>query len=252
MRLDLYLVENGFYESRSKAKDAIEASCVSVDGKIITKSSFDVTNQSVEIIKNNNPYVSRGGLKLEAAIKEFRLDFKDKVIVDIGASTGGFTDCALTFDASKVYAVDVGTNQLAEKLLNDERVISLEQTNIVDIPYFPEKIDYFVMDVSFVSIEYLLKDIEKFIDHNNALICLIKPQFEVGKVYMKNGIVKDRTVHIKVLENVNNALSQYNLGIDKLIPSPILGGSGNKEFLALIKRNVKTRVNFIEVCSKEK
>lgn len=252
MRLDLYLVENGFYESRNKAKDAIEASCVALDGKIITKSSFDVTNQVVEIVKNNNPYVSRGGLKLEAAIKEFRLDFKDKVIVDIGASTGGFTDCALAFNAAKVYAVDVGTNQLSEKLLNDERVISLEQTNIVDIPYFPEKIDYFVMDVSFVSIEYLLKDIEKFIDNDNALICLIKPQFEVGKIYMKNGIVKDRTVHIKVLENVNNALLEYNLGIDKLIPSPILGGSGNKEFLALIKRNVKTRINFIEVCNKEK
>lgn len=252
MRLDLYLVENGFYESRNKAKDAIEASCVALDGKIITKSSFDVTNQVVEIVKNNNPYVSRGGLKLEAAIKEFRLDFKDKVIVDIGASTGGFTDCALAFNAAKVYAVDVGTNQLSEKLLNDERVISLEQTNIVDIPYFPEKIDYFVMDVSFVSIEYLLKDIEKFIDDDNALICLIKPQFEVGKVYMKNGIVKDRTVHIKVLENVNNALSEYNLGIDKLIPSPILGGSGNKEFLALIKRNAKTKINFIEVCNKEK
>lgn len=252
MRLDLYLVENGFYESRNKAKDAIEASCVAIDGKIITKSSFDVTNQAVEIVKNNNPYVSRGGLKLEAAIKEFRLDFKNKVIVDIGASTGGFTDCALAFNAAKVYAVDVGTNQLAEKLLNDERVISLEQTNIVDIPYFPERIDYFVMDVSFVSIEYLLHDIEKFIDNDNALICLIKPQFEVGKVYMKNGIVKDRTVHIKVLENVNKALSEYNLGIDKLIPSPILGGSGNKEFLALIKRNVKTRINFIEVCNKEK
>ena len=252
MRLDLYLVENGFYESRNKAKDAIEASCVAIDGKIITKSSFDVTNQVVEIVKNNNPYVSRGGLKLEAAIKEFRLDFHNKVIVDIGASTGGFTDCALAFNAAKVYAVDVGTNQLAEKLLNDERVISLEQTNIVDIPYFPERIDYFVMDVSFVSIEYLLKDIEKFIDNDNALICLIKPQFEVGKVYMKNGIVKDRTVHIRVLENINKALSEYNLGIDKLIPSPILGGSGNKEFLALIKRNVKTRINFIEVCNKEK
>ena len=107
------------------------------------------------------------------------------------------------------------------------------------------------MDVSFVSIEHLLPGINNFIDNNNALICLIKPQFEVGKKYMKNGIVKDRTVHINVIENIVKVLSEYNLGIAKLIPSPILGGSGNKEFLALIKRNVKNKVNIVEVCSKE-
>ena len=190
-------------------------------------------------------------MKLEKAIKEFRLDFSNKVIVDIGASTGGFTDCALQFNASKVYSIDVGTNQLAEKLLEDPRVISLEQTNIKDIPYFPEVIDYFVMDVSFVSIKHLLGVISKFLDDNNALVCLIKPQFEVGKVYMKNGVVKDRTTHIKVLESINEELKKYNLGIEKLIPSPILGGSGNKEFLALIKKNIISRINFIEVCSKE-
>lgn len=252
MRLDLYLVENNYFTSRTKAKEAIEANVVMVNGKVIKKGSFDVTSfDTVSITGMTNPYVSRGGLKLEAAIKAFYLDFKDKTIVDIGASTGGFTDCSLQFGASKVYAIDVGTNQLAEKLLFDSRVVSLEQTNIADIPYFPENIDYFVMDVSFVSIEHLLPAISKFITSNNALICLIKPQFEVGKMYLKNGIVKDRSMHIKVLENVNKELELYNLGIEKLIPSPILGGSGNKEFLALIRKNVKTRVNFIEVCSKE-
>ena len=252
MRLDLYLVEKGYFKSRSKAKVAIEANNVSINGNIANKSSLEVNDSDIiEIIGESNPYVSRGGLKLEAAIKEFYLDFNNKVIVDIGASTGGFTDCALKHGAKKVYAIDVGTNQLASELLDDSRVISLEQTNILDIEFFPEPIDYYVMDVSFVSIEHLLPGINNFIDDNNALICLIKPQFEVGKKYMKNGIVKDRTVHINVIENIVKALAEYSLGFAKLIPSPILGGSGNKEFLALIKRNVKNKVNIVEVCSKE-
>lgn len=252
MRLDLYLVEKGYFKSRSKAKVAIEANNVCINGNIANKSSLEVSDSDViEIIGESNPYVSRGGLKLSAAIKEFYLDFNNKVIVDIGASTGGFTDCALKHGAKKVYAIDVGTNQLAPELLDDSRIISLEQTNILDIEFFPEPIDYYVMDVSFVSIEHLLPGINNFIDDNNALICLIKPQFEVGKKYMKNGIVKDRTVHINVIENIVKALAEYSLGIAKLIPSPILGGSGNKEFLALIKRNVKNKVNIVEVCSKE-
>ena len=252
MRLDLYLVEKGYFKSRSKAKTAIDGNVVMINGNIVNKSSFEVDNSdNIEIVADINPYVSRGGLKLEAAIKEFYLDFCNKVIVDIGASTGGFTDCSLKHGAKKVYAIDVGTNQLAEELLNNSKVISLEQTNILDVEFFPEKIDYFVMDVSFVSIEHLLPGINKFITDDNSLVCLIKPQFEVGKQYMKNGIVKDRTVHIRVIENVLKELEKYNLGIAKLIPSPILGGSGNKEFLALIKRNIKNNINIVEVCSKE-
>ena len=247
MRFDQYLVEKGFFESRNKAKTAIEEGSVSVNGKVILKSSFDVSDtDTITVTREVCPFVSRGGYKLLAAIKSFYLDFNGKVIVDIGASTGGFTDCALQNGASKVYSIDVGTNQLAEKLLEDPRVISLEQTNIKDIPYFPEDIDYFVMDVSFVSIEYLMEDIERFITDKNKLICLIKPQFEVGKTYMKNGIVKDRTVHIRVIENIIEDLAKYGLGISKLIKSPILGGSGNKEFLALIERNVKTKINVVE------
>lgn len=247
MRLDLFLVEKNYFPSRTKAKDALESNLVYVNNKLETKGSVNVTEDDIiEIRGNVNPYVSRGGLKLQAAIKEFRLDFTDKVIVDIGASTGGFTDCALQHKAKKVYAVDTGTNQLHTKLLEDNRVISLEQTNILDIPYFPDKIDYLVMDVSFVSIGHLLGGITRFLTDDNALICLIKPQFEVGKVYMKNGVVKDRSVHIKVLQKVNDELMNYNLGIEKLIPSPILGGSGNREFLALIRKGVTTRINFIE------
>ncbi|WP_162849749.1 TlyA family RNA methyltransferase [Anaeroplasma bactoclasticum] len=247
MRLDQYLVEKGFFESRNKAKAAIDDGHISINDKIITKSSYDVLDSdTIKIVGDICPFVSRGGYKLLAAIQSFYLDFNGKTIVDIGASTGGFTDCALQNGAAKVYSIDVGTNQLAEKLRNDSRVISLEQTNIQDIPYFPEKIDYFVMDVSFVSIEYLMKDIHKFITDDNKLVCLIKPQFEVGKVHMKNGIVKERTIHINVIENIMKDLEQYGLGISKLIPSPILGGSGNKEFLCLIERNIKTKINVVE------
>ncbi len=249
MRLDLYLVEKGYFNSRNKAKNAIDNNAVAVNGKVISKSSFDVSEyDKVEVVGEVCPYVSRGGYKLEAAIKQFYLDFKGKTIVDIGASTGGFTDCALQFGAKRVYSIDVGTNQLDESLLENPNVVSLEQTNILDIEYFPEIIDYFVMDVSFVSITHLLPGISKFIDDENALVCLIKPQFEVGKKYMKNGIVKDRTVHISVIEKIEAELKLYGLGISKLIPSPILGGSGNKEFLALIKKNVKNKINIVEVC----
>lgn len=252
MRLDLYLIENGFFTSRTKAKNSIDAGLVLVNGKAINKASYEVVDtDKIEIQGEIHPYVSRGGVKLEYAIKNFHIDFNGKTIVDIGASTGGFTDCALQLGAEKVYAIDVGTDQLDAKLLNDPRVVSLQQTNIKDIPYFPEKIDYFVMDVSFVSIEHLLPTISRFIDDNNALICLIKPQFEVGKTHLKNGIVKDRSTHIRIIQQVISALKEYSLDIEKLVPSPILGGSGNKEFLALIKRNVQTKINVIEVCSKE-
>ena len=252
MRLDLYLVENNFFKTRNKAKQAIDDKAIYVDDKLITKASFDVLPDSkVEIRGDICPFVSRGGYKLFGAIKAFNLDFKDKVIVDIGSSTGGFTDCSLQNGAKRVYAIDVGTNQLDEKLRNDSRVISMENTNILDVVSFDSEIDYLVMDVSFVSIEYLLPGINKLINDNNSLVCLIKPQFELGKAYIKNGIVKDRNLHIKVLKQVNEALEIYNLGIKKLIPSPILGGSGNKEFLALIERNVKSNINFIDVCSKE-
>ena len=252
MRLDLYLVENGFFESRSKAKAAIEAGNIMINDKIINKSSYDITDtDNVKLTGSINPYVSRGGLKLEAAIKSFLIDMNDKTVLDIGASTGGFTDCALQHGARRVYAVDVGTNQLADKLLYDERVVSLEQTNIIDIDFFPEPIDLIVMDVSFVSIGYMLPNIIKHITKDNALVCLIKPQFEVGKVHLKNGIVKERTVHIHVLENVINECKKYNLGITKLITSPILGGSGNKEFLAYIKLGSETKVNILELFNKE-
>lgn len=249
MRLDLYLLENNYFDSRTKARNAIESEAVMVNGKIAKKASLEVDSDiEIKIIKDTNPYVSRGGLKLEAAIKEFHLDFKDKTILDIGSSTGGFTDCSLKFGAKLVYAVDVGTNQLDKSLRNRDDVILFEQTNILDVAGFDVDFDYIVMDVSFVSINRILPAINRFLSDNTTFVCLIKPQFEVGKVYLKNGIVKDRTTHISILNKIASELEEYNLGIVKLINSPILGGSGNKEFLACIKKNTATKVNILEVC----
>lgn len=242
MRLDLFLVEKGYFKTRSKAKLALDEGQVLVNGKK-EKASYDASLLDIIELINVNPYVSRGGLKLEGAINSFRLDFNDKVILDIGASTGGFTDCSLKHGARLVYAVDVGTNQLDESLRNNPKVISYEQTNIKNIKKLDNEIDYLVMDVSFVSIEHLLPSIDHLITDNNALITLIKPQFELGHMNMKNGIVKDKKLHMKVLNNVFEELKLYNLGIYKLIESPILGGSGNKEFLALIKRGINLNIN---------
>ncbi len=248
MRLDQYLVLNGYFESRNKAKTEIEASHILIDGKIINKSSYDIDGiHKVELI-NVCPYVSRGGFKLEGAINAFKLDFKDKIVLDIGSSTGGFTDCAIKNGAKLVYAVDVGSNQLHESLKNNEKIISMENTNILDLDInsLDKKPDILVMDVSFVSIEYLLPGINNFIFDNTLFVCLIKPQFEIGNVKIKNGIVKDRKDHIRIIENVRLELNKYNLDIFKLKPSPILGGSGNKEFLALIKRGINPDLNIIK------
>lgn len=244
MRLDLYLFENNYFESRNKAKSEIELGHIEVNGKVINKPSYDVSDiDTIKISEDVLPYVSRGGLKLLGAINAFNLDFNNKVVLDIGASTGGFTDCSLKHGAALVYAVDVGSNQLHESLKNNPKVISYENTNIKDIniPYS----DIILMDVSFVSIEYLLPYIEKLITNDNYFICLIKPQFEVGKIKIKGGIVKDRNQYLKILNNINLELKKYNLGISKIMLSPILGGSGNKEFIVEIKRGIETKINFI-------
>lgn len=249
MRLDQYLVIKHYYSTRTKAQDAIKASAVSVDGTIITKSNFDVSDTcTITILKDVHPFVSRGGIKLDHAIKSFQLDFKNKIILDIGASTGGFTDCSLEHGAKLVYAIDVGTNQLDDRLKQKREIVLMEQTNILDLYELPTQVDFIVMDVSFVSIEKMLPAIDRFLTLENAFVCLIKPQFEVGKKYFKNGVIKDKSIHLKVLRQVADVLASYQMGIAKLIPSPILGGSGNKEFLALIKRNVVSQINLLEVC----
>lgn len=248
MRLDQFLFEKGYFETRNKAKAAITEGHVLVNSKPILKPSFEILGDEAIELQDVCPYVSRGGYKLEGAIKAFNLDFKDKVVLDIGASTGGFTDCAIQNGARLVYSVDVGTNQLHESLKNNNKIISMENTNILDLE--PNTLDpkpnIIVMDVSFVSIEYLMPGISKFILDDTIFVCLIKPQFEVGNIKMKNGIVKDKNIHIKVINNVRLDLNKYNLDIFKLITSPIKGSSGNKEFLALIKKGYNNDLNIIK------
>lgn len=252
MRIDTYLVANGFFDSRTKAQRAIQEGVVSINDKIQTKASFEVDGtEKIEIIAEVLPYVSQGGLKLEGAIKRFNLDFKDKVVLDIGASTGGFTDCSLQHGAKLVYAVDVGTNQLAPKLKTDKRVVSLENTNINLLPKLGDKIDIITMDVSFVSILKLLDALVYYLKEADYLVLLIKPQFEVGKIKLKNGVVKDKKLYFEVLERICNAFNAKGYFINKLIYSPIKGGSGNREFLALVSKKNSQNLNLLSIINND-
>ena len=247
MRLDQYLTTKGYFKSRSRAQNEIKQGHVLVNGKQ-EKSSFDVTDLDKIEITNVIPYVSRGGLKLEKAIKVFNLSFKDKVVLDIGASTGGFTDCALQHGAKRVYAVDVGSNQLDETLRNNPKVVSLENTNILDTD-IKEKIDYLVMDVSFVSILNLVSAIKKYLNDTNQLICLIKPEFESAGLN-KKGVIRDKSLHKQILNNVYEALAKECLFINKLDYSPIKGGSGNIEFISVIETKYKSNIDINLVVNK--
>lgn len=236
MRLDVFLVQNNYYSSREKASDAIKKGIVLVDGKIILKPSFDITDEKIAITEELLPYVSWGGMKLKRAIDYFQLDFKDKVILDIGSSTGGFTDCALQHGARLVYAVDVGSNQLADKLRYDLKVKVYEQTNITDF-MVDERFDYLVMDVSFVSITKIIPTLLRYLDDNNYLVCLFKPQFEVGKIKMKNGVIKDPKVHKEVVNMLINFIHSIGLFVNDLTYSTQKGKMGNIEYLALVSKN---------------
>lgn len=244
MRLDVYLTEQGYFKTRSRAQNEIKEGHVLVNSKK-EKASYQVEENDLITLTNVIPYVSRGGLKLEKAIKCFNLDFKDKTVLDIGASTGGFTDCALKSGAKKVYAVDVGSDQLDESLKKDLRVISLENTNILDTD-IKDNIDYLVMDVSFVSILHLVDAIKKYLNDTNKLICLIKPEFE-SKELNKKGVIKDKQAHIQILNNVYRALAENGLFINELDYSPIKGGSGNIEFISVIETKYKSNIDINKV-----
>lgn len=231
MRIDQYLVEKGFFQTRSKAALAIKANAISVNGRIVTKNGFEVELfDDIKIIKETQRYVSRGGYKLEEAIKTFALDFNDAVVLDIGASTGGFTDCALQHGSKKVYSVDTGSNQLVLELCSNTKVINMEKTNILDTN-IEEVFDHIIMDVSFVSVENMIPALKKYLTMENDIVLLVKPQFEVGKTFVKNGVVKDSKIHLKVLNKVYLALFEEGIYVSNCTISPILGGSGNKEFL---------------------
>jgi len=239
-RLDLLLVEKGVVESRSQAQRLIIAGEVLVDGKQEVRSSVVISNAAVIKLQEPSPFLSRGGIKLEAALKKFQLDhLEGKVCADIGASTGGFTDCLLKHSAKKVYAIDVGYGQLHWKLRQDPRVVVMERTNARYLQNLPEAMDLVVVDVSFISLCTLFPAVRNLIKEKEAsLITLIKPQFEAGKdeAAKGRGVIQDHRVHRQVLEKVIEEAQKEGLNFCALILSPIKGPKGNIEFLALFKK----------------
>ena len=239
VRLDVYLTERGLVKSRERAKELIKAGQVLADGKTVTKAAHDVGESSeIKIIGEQLKYVGRGGLKLEKAIEEFGIVLNGRVCIDIGASTGGFTDCMLQNGAAYVYAVDVGHGQLDEKLLTDGRVLNMEGTNIKNLSAedFPKRPDFISADVSFVSLKQILPKIREFFPENGEAAVLIKPQFEAGRANIgKNGIVKDRKVHESILKDIISFCFSAGLVPEKITHSPISGGDGNIEYLAYLK-----------------
>ena len=242
-RLDLILVEQELLETREKAKREIMAGNVIVNEQVVTKAgTMFKDNDDLNIrIRNKLKYVSRGGLKLEKAIKTWNLDFKDKLVLDIGASTGGFTDCALQSGAKYVYSVDVGKNQLDWKLRNDERVFSMEEMHIKDLEEKDinnKKVDFIVIDVSFISLTKVIPYFEKFLAKNAKIVMLVKPQFEVGREKIgRNGVVENEEYHDKAIKKVISFSKECGYELIGVEDSPIRGAKGNKEFLMLIKSN---------------
>lgn len=240
-RLDVLLVQQGFFETRERAKRAIMAGVVIVADKKVEKAGTTIkwTDELPEIrIKGDVlKYVSRGGLKLEKAIKIWGLDFVGKTILDVGASTGGFTDCALQNNAKFAYSMDVGTNQLDWKLRNNEQVKSIEGTHIKDLTLDDidnSEIDFIVMDVSFISITKVIPHLTKFMNENTKLMALIKPQFEVGRENIeKGGIVKNPKKHKMAIDMVVESALEYGVKLHQLDFSPITGGKGNIEYISL-------------------
>ena len=235
-RLDVFLVDKGFFQSRTRAQAAIMEGTVLVNNFKVTKPGSPVEEDAeIRILGEHLAYVSRGGLKLEKAVSIFGISFEDKTVLDIGASTGGFTDCALQKGAQKVYAVDVGYGQLAWKLRSDPRVVNMERMNARYLVQsdIGEQVDIITMDVSFISLEKLAGVSAALLKDGGEMVTLIKPQFEAGRDHVgKKGVVRSRSVHGKVLERVTAMLDASGLRVLGLTYSPIRGPQGNIEYLA--------------------
>ncbi|MBP3599825.1 MAG: TlyA family RNA methyltransferase [Clostridia bacterium] len=240
LRLDVALTERGFAESREKAKALIMAGIVFVNNQKSDKAGNTVKpDDIIEVRGETLKYVSRGGLKLEKAMTAFNLKLDGFVCADIGASTGGFTDCMLQNGASKVYAIDVGYGQLAWKLRTDERVINLERTNFryVTEEQVPDKLDFASVDVSFISLALILPVMRTLLKDNGTAVCLIKPQFEAGKENVgKKGVVREKSVHIAVINKITELIKENNFSLLGLDFSPVKGPEGNIEYLCYIRK----------------
>lgn len=250
-RLDNLLVVKGFYETKSRAQAAIMAGNIRVNGHPITKAGHQTPiDAELSIAGENLPYVSRGGLKLEKAIKAFQPEIEGRICLDAGASTGGFTDCLLQNGAKKVFAVDVGYGQLAWKLRSDDRVVTIERTNIrtaekqAIYKYSEDLADLCVMDLSFISVTKVLENIKNLMNPEKIeILTLIKPQFEAGREQVpKSGVIRDKTVHVNVIKNVVDFACNIGLYPVNLTYSPIKGPAGNIEYLIHLKNNEDNKI----------
>lgn len=237
-RLDVFLTHCGLCDSRQKAQVIIKNAQVSVNGTVVLKNSFLVDEKDdIKIIGEFCEFVGRGGLKLKKALEVFPIEVKDKICIDIGASTGGFTDCLLQNGAQFVYALDVGHGQLDLKLLKDSRVKNMEGTNIRDVSFeeFEKQPTLAVCDVSFISLKLVLPHIKRLLSKNSQAVILIKPQFEAGKEYVKKGgIVKDKKAHVSVINSIIACALENGFSVNSLDFSPIKGKEGNVEYLLFL------------------
>lgn len=240
IRLDQALTDKGLVSSRQQARGLIMAGKILVDGKPVDKPGYRISEESTVTIRGTvQNYVSRGGLKLEGALNAFALDVTDFLCLDVGASTGGFTDCLLQRGARRIFAVDVGYGQLAWPLRQDERVEVIERTNIRHLSRdaIPVTVDLITIDVSFISLKIVVPACLKFLKNTGRIIPLIKPQFEVGKGNVgKGGVVRDPSHHAAVIETLVDFFDESGLESKRIVPSPILGPKGNKEFFALLHK----------------
>lgn len=246
-RLDVAVFEQGYAESREKAKAIIMAGLVYVNNQKVDKAGFELKEEDVlEVRGKGLKYVSRGGLKLEKAMQEFPIQLENKICMDVGASTGGFTDCMLQNGATKVYSIDVGYGQLAWKLRTDDRVINLERTNFryVTRNEIPDEIDFSSVDVSFISLSHILPVLNSLLKNDGQAVCLIKPQFEAGKEKVgKKGVVRDLSVHLEVVEKIINLSIENGFDVNGLQFSPIKGPEGNIEYLIYLVKSTNPQIS---------
>ncbi|MGB7101797.1 MAG: TlyA family RNA methyltransferase [Xanthobacteraceae bacterium] len=237
-RADRVLVARGLFESRARAQAAIAAGLVTADGLPVRKASDEISFAAVIEAQSAHPYVSRGGVKLAAALDHFRLDVTDRICLDVGASTGGFAEVLVLRGAKRVYAVDVGRDQLHPSLRGHNDIVSIEKTDIraLDGTGLPEQLDFVSIDVSFISLKQVLPAIGNMLPPRATLLALIKPQFEAGRRDVKKGVVRDAAIHQAVCDDIAAFLAASGWRVGGLIPSPILGGTGNAEFLVEAER----------------
>jgi 23S rRNA (cytidine1920-2'-O)/16S rRNA (cytidine1409-2'-O)-methyltransferase len=234
-RLDEALVTRGLTENRSRARALIMAADVLVNGVTVTRAGVTVQSGDDVTIKAPPKYVSRGGEKLDRALSEFRIEVRELVAADFGASTGGFTDCLLQHGAARVYAIDVGYGQLATRLRSDPRVIVIDRTNVRHLESLPERVDLVTIDVSFIGLGLVLPAARNILNDNGRIVALVKPQFEAGRADVgRGGVVRELVTHRRVLQNFFRTADESGLAILGLTASPLRGPAGNIEFLAVL------------------